>query len=339
MRISTYIVIVAIAIVVFGGCSVAISAYHRVDPGYVGIVVDYGKSTASGEPIVNVAETGIIYWIFPGELKRWQTYPVSQQTYVMVRSEKEGKVVGDDSVECRGHDGIPVNVDSRLWWRVQEKNAGKLYLLKPGVPLVGNGESDIEDTLVRPAIRGAIVDACSFFTYDELYGAKRLEFGDKVTTILKEKYLDKVYIQLDSFLLGEVYLRPEQSAAISKVAAAQQAAKEAAFLKEKAENEAKGVIAKAEGDKQAKILAAQADAEAIRVVNEQLGKSSYYIAFQYAQKWNGAYPTTVVLSNGQTLPIFAGLDLAKLSEQPVPAFTPLPMPTATVTQVTPTPSR
>lgn len=306
------ITVMVIMILLLVGC-------NRTEPGYAGVIIDYGQGTLSGEPSVTVAESGRYYFVFFWELKRFVKYPISQQTYVMVRSEKEGKVIGDDSVTCRGHDGIPMHIDSRTWWKAQSKNVGKLYLLRPGVPLTGGGQDDIEDQLVRPSIRNAITDACAKFTYDEVYGAKRLTFGEEVTKLLGQK-LGEVYIDLDQFLLGEVHLDPEQSAAIAKVAAAQQAAKEAAYLKEKAENEAAGRVAGAEGDKRVKILQAQADAEAIRVINEQLGNSPYYIAFQYAQKWNGAYPTTVVLSNGQTLPIFASIPLSQTAgtTSPIP---------------------
>lgn len=307
------LILLVIVIVVVGG--VLGSSYHRVDAGYVGIIVDYPAGTIAGEPRVTIAQTGVIYWIWPLELKKWQTYPTSQQTYAMVRSEKEGKVVGDDSVKCRGRDGIPFSVDSGTLWRVDPVRAGSLFLRRPYVPLVGGGQDDIEDQIVRQAIRSGTVDACSFYTYDEVYGAKRLDFGKKATEFVAAK-LDASYIILDEFQLREVHLEPEQAAAISKVAAAQQAAKEAAFLKEKAENEARGVVAKAEGEKQAKILAAQADAEAIRIINEQLSVSGYYISFQYAKSWNGAYPTTVVLANGQSLPIFAGLQIPNVTPTP-----------------------
>lgn len=307
------LVVLGVAVLIAGG--VLVTSYHRVDAGQVGIIVDYPAGTVAGEPRVSVAQTGIVYWIWPLELKKWQTYPVSQQTYVMVRSEKEGKVIGDDSIRCRGRDGIPFYVDSGTLWRADPLRAGNLYLKRPNVALTGGGQDDIEDQIVRQAIRSGTTDACSFYTYDEVYGAKRLEFGKKAAEIVGGK-LDASYIILDEFQLREVHLEPEQAAAISKVAAAQQAAKEAAFLKEKAENEARGVIAKAEGEKQAKILAAQADAEAIRIINEQLSTSGYYISFQYAKSWNGAYPTTVVLANGQSLPIFAGLQIPSVTPTP-----------------------
>jgi prohibitin 2 len=123
------------------------------------------------------------------------------------------------------------------------------------------------------------------------------------------KSLGETFLQLDRFLLGEVYLQKEQQDAISAVANAQLQAKQAAFLAEKAENEARAAVAQAEGAKKVRILQAQAEAEAIRTVNEQLANSPKFIEYTYSQKWNGAYPSTVVLANGQSFPIFAGLRL------------------------------
>lgn len=300
------LLVVCIGVAVFAGI-------HRIEPGQAGVMVDFAAGTSSGHPAVKAFPTGQYILIFPWEFKTLVSYPISQQTLTMVRREKEGRVQGDDSVECQDARGIRINVDSSTLWRVDLEHLGELYLLRPNLPLTDSKtENDIASQVVRREVRNAITIACGQFGYDEIYGVKRVQFGEAVANTLG-KSLKESYLQLDKFLLGEVYLQKEQQDAISAVANAQLQAKQAAFLAEKAENEARAAVAQAEGAKKVRILQAQAEAEAIRIVNEQLATSPKFIEYTYSQKWNGAYPSTVVLSNGQTLPIFASIPISATS--------------------------
>lgn len=269
---------------------------RRVDPGKVGVLVDYGKGTATGAPVIKPLSTGQFVLINPAT-QRLAEYDISQQTLSMLRSDNEGQVAGDDSVSCNDIDGIQINVDSSTLWRVNPEEAGQLYLLRPDAKLSGSEGTDISSTIVRREVRNAITNACGSMKYPDIYGAQRVLFGEKVTEILGVA-LAKSHLQLDSFLLGEVFLKQEQMDAISRKSVAEQAALEAAFLKEKAENEAAAAVAKAEGDKKVEILRAEAQAKAIQIINEQLQNSPYYIKYVYATKWNGALPTTVVTADG-----------------------------------------
>jgi regulator of protease activity HflC (stomatin/prohibitin superfamily) len=254
-----------------------------------------------------------------------QEYPIAQQTLTMVRASGEGQVAGDDSVACQDKNGIPINVDSSTLWRVDPDHAAQLYLLKPGVPLIGSPESDISSVVVRREVRNAVTNACSSYSYDEIYGARRIEFGLSVTRLLGPE-LTASYILMDKFLLGEIYLSTDQQEAINRKAVAQQAAIEASFLAEKAKNEADAAVAKAEGDKKVAILQAEAQAEAIKIIQEQLNASPQYIEYLYAQNWNGQLPTTLVLPNGQTFPLIPipGIGAPVATPSPEPSPSPAP---------------
>lgn len=306
------IIVVFVAAFLFGGCG----PLQRVDPGNVGLIVDYGRGTSSGQPSITKVPTGSYQWINP-ITQSLQEYPIAQQTLTMVRAQGEGQVAHDDSVGCQDKNGIPINVDSSALWRVNADEADKLYLLKPGIPLVGDNSQDISSVVVRREVRNAVTNACSQYTYDEMYGAKRIAFGLTVTELLGSE-LDTTHIILDKFLLGEIYLSDQQQEAISKKAVAQQAAIEASFLAEKAKNEAAAAVAKAEGDKQVAILQAEAQAEAIQIIQQQLDNSPLYIEYIYAKNWDGALPTTILLSNGQQFPLIAPL-LSDAGITPTPA--------------------
>jgi len=298
---STALVVVVVVVVVVIAIALASVSLRRIDPGNVGLLVDYSKGTISGRPDITPLTTGSYRLINP-IFQNVQEYPIAQQTLSMLRSANEGQVLGDDSVSCQDKNGIPVNVDSSTLWRVDPERAADLYLLKPGVPLIGDPNNDISSVVVRREVRNSVTNACSHYAYDELYGAKRQEFGGAVTELLGPA-LAESFILMDKFLLGEIYLSQDQQDAINRKAIAQQAAIEASFLAERSKNEALAAVAKAEGDKQVAILQAQAQAEAIRIIQEQLSASPTYIQYLYAQAWNGQLPSVLLLPNGETFPL------------------------------------
>lgn len=313
----TAITIVVIVIVACGALAIMGTFLKRLDPGNVGVMVDYGAGTTTGQPSISSVQTGQFVWV--GPLQRLAEYPIAQQTLSMVRREEAGQVAGDDSVDCRDKSGIRINIDSSTLWRVDPSHAGDLYLLRPDFPLTG-AQGSIEADIVRREVRSAVAFGCSGFKYDEIYATRRVEFGQVVSDYLFES-LGSSYLLLDGFILGEVYLPAEQQEAVDRKARAEQAAQEAAFLAEKARNEAAANIATAEGDRQIAILQAQAQAEAVKIINEQLAQSEFYIAYLYAQNWNGVLPTTLVISDGESFPLLGAIGLEETSVTP-PAPTP-----------------
>lgn len=285
------------------------SVVRRVEPGFAGVMVDYGAGTSTGRPAIRTLATGQYVLVNP-VLQQLAAYPTSQQSLIMVRAEHEGQVKGDDSVSCQDTNGIPLSVDSTSFWRVDPDQVGELYLLRPGVQLAGREGADISSLIVRRAARSAITTGCSQYRYDQVYGKQRDAFRETIEQELR-KELFTSRIVLDQFRLGELHLKSEQQRAITEKANAEQAALQAAFLRQKAENEAAGAIAKAEGDKQVRIKQseAEAEAEAIRAVQDQLGRSPEYIRYLLATRWDGKYPSTFVGQDGLTL--LGSLDLGQ----------------------------
>ncbi len=290
----------------------------RVDPGKVGVLIDYGVGSETGQPSIEPVMPGQWKWV--GVAQRLAEYDISQQALTMVRAESEGQVVGDDSVVCRDKTGVQLNVDATVLWRVDTANAGKLYLLYPDKDLELIGTE-----VVRRVTRSVMNDVCGQYGYSDIYGIGRVDFGIKVSEALSAQ-LSETYLIMAGFNMGEVYLQPEQQAAVTAKSVAEQEAQEAKFLLEKRQNEADAAIAQAEGEKQVRILQAEAEAEAIRIINEQLAGSPYYIKYIYASKWDGILPATLVLANGQEFPLLGTLDLQEIGATPIAPVIPTTMP-------------
>lgn len=293
--------IITIAIVLVVACAVlllATTAIQRVDPGFTAIVVDYYIGGNAGQPAFTQVPTGTFFLVNP-LTQRVAKYPLAQQTLSMVRRATEGRVVGDDSVECNDIAGVRVNIDSSTLWRVIPEKAGNLYFLRPNVPLTDESGNDIADLVVRREVRSAITYACGTLSYEAIYGVDRAKFADQVKAILTRN-LESQYIAVDSFLAGEVYLQDELAKAIADKVNAQQQAQQAAFLKQKAENEASASIATAEGQKQVRILQGEGEAQYIQAVNQQLANAPQYVQFIFSNKWNGVLPNTLITNGGAT---------------------------------------
>lgn len=312
--------IVTIGIVLVVACTVlfiASQAIRRVDPGYTAIVVSFGVGDQAGQKPFTQVPSGTFFLVNP-LTQRVQIYPLSQQTLTMVRRSQEGRVVGDDSVECNDIAGVRVNIDSSTLWRVIPDKAGNLYFLRVDVPLSDETGNDIADLVVRREVRSAITNICGTMSYEAIYGIDRAKFADQVRALLA-KNLESQYIQVDSFLAGEVYLQPELAKAIADKVNAQQQAQQAAFLKQKAENEALASVATAEGAKRIRILQGEGEAQYIQLVNNQLANAPQYIQYIFSAKWNGTLPSTLITGGGAT-------PLLQLPTTPVTPTNELPAP-------------
>lgn len=294
--------IITIGVILVVACIVlflAATAIQRVDPGYTAIVVDYSVGQQSNQQqLYSQVPTGTFFLINP-LTQRVAKYPLAQQTLTMVRRSQEGRVVGDDSVECNDIAGVRVNIDSSTLWRVMPDKAGNLYFLRPDVPLTSEGGDDVADLVVRREVRSAITYICGTMSYEAIYGVDRLKFADQVKGLLAQN-LENQYIEVDSFLAGEVYLQPELANAIADKVNAQQQAQQAAFLKQKAENEASANVATAEGAKKVRILQGEAEAQYIQLVNQQLANAPQYIQYIFSSIWNGNLPSTLITGGNAT---------------------------------------
>ena len=157
------------------------TSFDRVDPGNVGILVDYGDGS-----IDPVTETRLI-WI--GRYQKLVEYPAGEQTLVMDVG-SEGKVKGDDSTNCLTNDSQNIRIDSLTNWRIDPSQVVRLYQLRRDVPLVGPTGRDapgnyIEDIIIRNHTRSAIYKVCATYGWADILGAKQTQFQEEVDREVK----------------------------------------------------------------------------------------------------------------------------------------------------------
>lgn len=138
----------------------------------------------------------------------------------------------------------------------------------------------LEDNVIEPVIRETVKSVSAQYTAEELV-TKRIEFSDKVTTLLAERLVSKDCV-LDRFSITDFAFSKSFSDAIEAKVTAVQTAEAAKNKLEQVKYEAQQQIEKA-----------KAEAESIRIqaqaINSQGGAD--YVQLQAISKWDGKLPT------------------------------------------------
>lgn len=284
------------ALIALGVLGLVFAAWRTIEPGYVGIVFD-----KASRKVTNTLDPG---WVFINPFTQSITkYPVGVQTLVMVLENQEGRVQGDDSVKVGSREGQTMNADVSVQYSVSRDNAAQLYQTWAGAPI-----ERIEDNLVRQVTRSALNDVASQYGWEEIYGEKRIEYTQRVSEQLRQRFAEK-FVKFESLNLRGWHLPENLQKALEQKIAAQQAAEQQKFQLEQAtikaqqdkvaaEGEANALRARAEGEADATKIRAQAQAEA----NQQLARSLTPALIQYEQlqRWDGKLP---VFSGGGATPL------------------------------------
>jgi regulator of protease activity HflC (stomatin/prohibitin superfamily) len=316
MKIALTSVLGFILLFVLTGC---VSTYHNLQPGHYGVIVIYGANGT--KPTYENLTPGQGFWV-NNYTSRFVDYPNAQQSLTMVRQASEGQVKQDDSISCHDQNGVPINMDMTITWRVDPEHVGDLYILRPEQPLVsdkGDG-NDIQDTVVRRIARSVIPVSCGSQTYTDLYTGKGKLVFQKDTLDLLQKEASKEYILIDGDYPGEMYLQPTQQDAIGRTANAQSAVSVAELHNQQVSAEATAIVVKANADAESARIQAQGEADA----NEKISKSltANVLADRSINKWDGRLPA---VAGGESIPM--------ISIPPDPTMTPLAQPTALPTAV------
>ena len=144
---------------------------------------------------------------------------------------------------------------------------------------------EYQDRVIIPAIEESVKASTAKFTAEELI-TKRPKVKEEISNILKER-LDDYGIIVETVNIVNFRFSEEFDRAIEEKVTAEQRALTAKRLLEKVKFEA-----------QQKIEAAKGEAEAIRIINDQLEKSPYYLQWLAIQKWDGKLP----LVTGNAMP-------------------------------------
>jgi len=207
------------------------------------------------------------------------------EEYTMSRAFEEGSHPGDDSIEALTADGLTINLDVTVLYRLDGVQAPKIY-------------QDLgltyEEKLIRPQIRSKIREVASQFKVVDIYSDKRAEVQQAIFDQLKTA-LEGRGIILEDVLLRDVVLPDSLKDSIALKLSAQQEAEQLNFEIEKSKKVA-----------EQKVIEAQGQRDSQRIINESLTPA--YLQYLYIQGLENRQGTIYVPtdpSNG--LPLFRGL--------------------------------
>ena len=127
-----WIVVLVLLFVVLIGVG---SAIKRVEPGFAGVRIDYARGQAAGATAYAVEHVPAGRFVFINPItQRLAQYPISNQNMTMVRRVTEGKIQGDDSVKVVDTNGVTLNIDVSVIYRVKAAEVGALYTEWAGAP-------------------------------------------------------------------------------------------------------------------------------------------------------------------------------------------------------------
>ncbi len=148
----------------------------KVPPGHVGVPVTFGKvgTTVYGPGLS-----------FKSPVARIAKISVQERVYTMSGIPEEGVVKGDDSIKVLTNEGMEVDIDITVQYRILADKAPWILNTK-----VWGAISGFESQYVRPEIRRAIRDVSARYSAHELYSTRRAKVGDDIRS-LAEKLLAK----------------------------------------------------------------------------------------------------------------------------------------------------
>lgn len=246
---------------------------ERIDVGNVGLKVN---NTGDERGVSKTAY--VTGWVFYNSwLSRIKEFPVTQQHVDYEET----------AIITRG--GFQATIKPSFNWSVNPNNAADMYQnLRQDV-------RQIKDTWLKNAIIGAVNDVANLYTVDSIFN-HRAEFEAAIITECNKRVSKWFTV---SQLRTNIVPPKAITDAINAKTAAVQEAQAAIQQKIVAEAQAQTQIAKAKGDSAEAVIAAAGRAEAVK--KEQQYLTPMYIEYIRAQKWNGAYPTTMLGGNTSTL--------------------------------------
>ena len=241
------IIIVAVILMVSAGVKV-------IPAGYVGVTTLFGhvdmRPLYSGMQIIN-------------PLKNIVLMDARTQSYTMSSVTNEGQIQGNDTISVLTSDGLKVDLDVTVWYKLDPLKAPIIYK---------NLGLQYNEKIVRPAIRTAIRNAAVKYRATDIYSTKREVLTEDVYTYVNQ-LLKPNGIICEKVMIRNITLPQEVQNAINAKIAAQQDAEKMVYVLQKEEKEAERKTIEASG-----IAAYQ------RIISSNLTKE--YLQWKYIESLN-----------------------------------------------------
>lgn len=261
--------------VIFG---VLTSSIKQIDAGSVGIESLFGKvsdrTLSSGLNFVN-------------PLVEVTTIDTKTQNYTMSAVHDEGDKEGDDAIRILTADGLQVEIDLTILYRVIPSEAPKIYR--------EIGRTYVEK-IVRPITRTRIRDNAVNYDAVALYSTKRDEFQARIFKQIEQEFKMRG-IFLENVLIRNISLPESVKKTIESKINAEQESQKMQFVlsKEKQEAERKRVEAQGIADYQ-------------KIISESLTDRQLQYEQIKAQKELATSPNAkvVIMGGGKGVPVILG---------------------------------
>lgn len=238
-----------------------LSSYSTVGPGERGVRITMGKT---GEEVL-------------GEGPHLKMPFMSSIKTMSIRVKKS-----QDNTEAATKDMQKVTAIIAINWTINPEHVGKM------LREVGSEES-IEVNVIAPAVAEVLKAATSKMTAEEIL-SKRMELKHSIDEALITR-LGAYGLIVKDISLVDFDFTKEFNHAVEQKQIAEQQAKQASYVAEKATQDAIAVVNTAKGDADATLVKATAQAKAQQLLKQTLTKE--VLTLKYLETWNGQLPTVM----------------------------------------------
>jgi regulator of protease activity HflC (stomatin/prohibitin superfamily) len=255
--------------------SMALTGCYVIDAGEVGVVSTFGD-------VSNNTLTSGLHLVAPW--RSVEAYSTQIGEYTMSAVVQEGENKRDDSMKVLSADGLEVQLDATVIYRIDPTKVVTIYRE------LGDAEA-LKVKVIRPVSRTRIRDAAVSYAAVELYGAKREVFEKTVFDSIAKDFAARGLI-LEQILIRDMKLPDSVKHSIEDKIAAEQAAQKMQYVLEKAKQEAEQKRIEAQGVADAqKILDSGLSERVLRY--EQIKMQSHLAHSQNAK--------VIVIPQGQSI--------------------------------------
>ncbi len=210
---------------------------------------------------------------------------IRTQEYTMSIAHSEGERFGNDAISALTKEGLQVDLDITVLYRLMEEQASDVYQ-QVGVVY--------DEVIIRPQIRSVIREVIAEYSAKDIYSEKRQEASLEILNRLKAS-VDARGIEVEEVLLRNVQLPANLANSIQEKLQAEQEAQRYDFVLEREKKEAERKRVEAEG---------QRDAQ--QIINQSLTQNYLnYLYINSLKDREGTIYVPVSPSNG--VPLFRGL--------------------------------
>jgi len=275
-----------------------LSACTRVNPGYVGIKVNYwggdrgvdANSLVTGAVLYNPITTSVF------------EYPTFAQTAIWTHSKNEGSPTNEE-ISFNSKEGLVFHADISLTITLDGAKVPKFY-----EKFRSDDVTKFVHTFLRNVARDQFNEIAVKYTAEEIYGEKKEAFLHEVRERCNAE-MGPYGVRIEQFgFVGAPRPPDNVTDAINNKIKATQMAIQAENELRQAKAEAQKMIAKADGDAQSRVKMAEGEAKANLVLAQSITPSllqwrQLQITEDAVKKWNGERPMVEGANSGLLLNI------------------------------------